>query len=166
MADVKRAGCGAFGDLGTHGLDMLIWWLGAVERCAAQLGKGTGRYPDCEELGEALLRFKSGAIGTLAASWDDWSNPLSHLVSGTEGHIAVINGKVHFTSRKSLTFDGTQPVRDCELPAGLPHAIDQFCDCVVGKPAELVSAREAAYRNVVFDACYEAARETRWVDVH
>ncbi len=166
MADVKRAGCGAFGDLGTHGMDLLIWWLGEVASCTAVLDNGTARYPDCEELGEAMLRFKSGAIGTLAASWDDWANPLSHLVTGTEGHIAVIQGKLHYVSRKHATFDGTQPVRESELPPGPPHVIDQFCDAVLGKPAELVSAREAAYRNVVFDACYTAAREKRWVDVH
>src|SRR5688572_13047389 len=69
MADPKRAGVGGFGDLGTHGLDLLMWWLGDVSRCTATLDNGTARYKDCDELGEGLLRFKNGTIATLAASW-------------------------------------------------------------------------------------------------
>src|SRR4029450_13763343 len=71
MADPKIAGCGAFGDLGTHSLDILLWLFGEVEKVTAQLDTGTGAYGDCDETGEGILRFKSGTIGTLAAAWDD-----------------------------------------------------------------------------------------------
>ncbi len=99
MADPARAGCGAFGDLGTHSLDLLIWLMGGVDSVAAQTDTGTARYGDCDELGEALIRFSNGAIGTLAASWDDWSDPLSLMISGTEAYAAVINGKLYLHRR-------------------------------------------------------------------
>ena len=67
MADPKIAGVGAFGDLGTHSLDILMWLLGDVESVTADIKVVTGRYGDCDETGEALIRFKNGVTGTLAA---------------------------------------------------------------------------------------------------
>src|SRR5205814_10649386 len=71
MADPKQSGVGGFGDLGTHHLDLLMWWLGDVASCTAAIDSGTARYPDCDELGESLFPFKSGYTGTLAAAWGD-----------------------------------------------------------------------------------------------
>ena len=31
MANPTESGCGGFGDLGTHGLDILLWWMGEIE---------------------------------------------------------------------------------------------------------------------------------------
>ena len=86
MADPKIAGCGGFGDLGTHGLDLLMWLVGGVEAVTADIKVVTGRYGPCDESGEALIRFKSGVTGTLAAGWVDVANPNSLEISGTEGH--------------------------------------------------------------------------------
>src|SRR5437879_777652 len=69
MADPKIAGVGAFGDLGTHKLDILMWLLGEVEAVTGDLKSVTGHYGNCDESGEALLQFKNGVIGTLAAGW-------------------------------------------------------------------------------------------------
>ena len=44
MADPKVAGCGGFGDLGTHGLDLLMWLVGGVEQVVADIKVVTGRY--------------------------------------------------------------------------------------------------------------------------
>ena len=61
MTDLKQAGVGAFGDLGTHALDLMLWMLGDVERVTATLQVALGKYrPDCDETGEALFRFSRG----------------------------------------------------------------------------------------------------------
>ncbi len=86
MADPAVAGCGAFGDLGTHSLDILMWLAGDVESVTATVGALVARYPGCDEFGEGMLRFKNGIVGTLAAGWVDVANPVSLLVAGTEGH--------------------------------------------------------------------------------
>src|SRR5438552_1810992 len=65
MADPKIAGVGAFGDLATHKLDILMWLLGDVEAVTADLKSVTGRYGVCDETGEGIIQFKSGVIGTL-----------------------------------------------------------------------------------------------------
>src|ERR1051325_2551927 len=80
MADPKIAGVGAFGDLGTHKLDILMWLLGDVDSVAAEVNVVTRRYGDCDESGEALIRFQNGVIGTLAAGWVDIDDPVQLLI--------------------------------------------------------------------------------------
>jgi len=120
MADPKIAGCGAFGDLGTHGLDILMWISGCSSGSRAAWNWAPKRYPDCDEFGEALIRFKSGVVGTLAAGWDDVANPVNFLVSGTEGHACVVAGKLYFQSAKVAGADGKEPWT--ALPAPVPRA--------------------------------------------
>jgi predicted dehydrogenase len=159
MADPKIAGCGAFGDLGTHSLDILIWLFGDVTSATGALASGTARYDNCEETGEALLKFKSGILGTLAAGWDDVANPVTMLVSGTEGHAVVVNGQLFITS-KQLNSDGKSPWT--ALPAAKAAGFDAFLDAITGKDATLVAPREAAYRSAVMEAIYEGARHNNW----
>jgi predicted dehydrogenase len=164
MADPKIAGCGAFGDLGTHMLDILIWLLGDVQSATASLDRGTGRYGDCDELGEALFRFQNGAIGTLAAAWTDVADPISLVISGTEGYAYVLNGQLYLTSKQIEGADGKQPWT--KLPEKVPGGFEAFLDALEGKKQPtLVSVREAAYRSKVMGAMYEGAGAKKWVDV-
>jgi len=165
MADPTIAGCGGFGDLGTHVLDILLWLFGPVAQATGQLDNGTARYDGCDETGEGMLRFENGVIATLAAAWDDVADPVRLLVSGTEGHAAIINGQLYFQSKHVPTMDGSQPVRNAELPGPISAGLEAFLDRVTGKSAEvpLVGAREAAYRNKVMEAIYTGAKEGRWV---
>lgn len=164
MADPKRSGVGAFGDLGTHSLDILLWLMGDVEQCTAQIDMGTARYEGCDETGEGLMRFTNGAIGTLAAAWDDVANPVTLLISGTEGHVAIINDQVYFTSKRVPGADGKQPWTD--LPAAQSAGFDAFLDAISGDQQareRLVTPRQAAYRSAVMQAMYDGATKGRWV---
>lgn len=162
MAEPAVAGCGAFGDLGTHSLDILLWLFGDVERVAADIGVVTGRYGECDETGEGLLRFTSGAIGTMAAGWVDVANPVTLLISGTEGHAHVDNGQLYFQSSQVPGADGKQPWTD--LPAAWPHAFELFLDAVMGKAGvPLVSVGEVAMRSAVMEAFYKAAATKKLV---
>lgn len=158
MADRKQAGVGAFGDLGTHGLDLLMWLFGSVKAATGALGMGTARYEGCDEFGEGLLKFTSGAIGTLTASWDDVANPIRMQVSGTKGH-ALLNGDLKLCGE-----DGKlEVVKDLEpaAPAGFPG----FLDYLEGKKVDLVTPREATMRDIVMDAIYRGAETQTWVDI-
>ena len=161
MADPAIAGGGAFGDLGTHALDILLWLLGDVAEVTAQIDPGTNVYDGCDETGEGLMRFVNGAIGTLAASWDDVANPVSFLISGTEGHAAIINDAVYFKSRHVEGADGKSAW--AQLPASRPAGFAAFLDAITGKDAALVGVREAAYRSAVMEAMYEGAHRSIWV---
>ena len=162
MTDPKQAGVGAFGDLGTHSLDILLWLMGDVTQVTAQIDNGTEAYEGCDETGEGLLRFASGAIGTLAAAWDDVANPVSLLISGTEGHATVLNGQLYFQSNHVPNADGKSPWTG--LPASKPAGFEAFLDAISGKKdVALVGVREAAYRNSVMEALYDGARAGTWV---
>lgn len=157
MADPKVAGVGAFGDLGTHMLDILMWMVGDVEAVSADVRVVNGRYGDCDESGEALLRFKNGVVGTLAAGWVDVADPVTLEVSGTEAHAVIVNGALHFKCAKVPGADGKQPWKD--LPAKPPLPLHQFINAVAGQPEQpLVTPREAAARVAVMEAAYQSAR--------
>jgi predicted dehydrogenase len=164
MADPKQSGCGAFGDLGTHMLDILIWLIGDVDRVTSQLDAGTARYGDCDELGESLIHFKSGTIGTLAAAWTDVADPISLVISGTEGYAYVLSGSLFFQSKHVEGADGKSPWT--QLPAKEAAGFEAFLDAIEGKKlSTLVTAKEAAYRSKVMGAMYEAAAGNKWVEV-
>jgi len=162
MADLEQAGCGAFGDLGTHSLDILLWLMGNVTSVTATIDVATGRYGDTDEYGEGLLKFENGAIGSMAAGWVDVAHPVNLILSGTEGHASVVNGKLYFQSTHVAGADGKEPWTD--LPAPWPHAFELFLDAVVGKrDVPLVGAREAAVRSAVMEALYQGARTGQWI---
>jgi predicted dehydrogenase len=161
MADPKIAGCGGFGDLGTHSLDLLMWLIGDVEAVTADIKVVTGRYGPCDECGEALIRFTSGVTGTLAAGWVDVDNPLSLEIAGTEGHASIFQGKLYFKSNKVAGADGQKPWT--RLPPGLPQPLEMFLAAMAGKTGlALVAPREAAARVSVMEAMYRSSTSHRW----
>ena len=162
MANPTESGVGGFGDLGTHGLDILLWWMGEIESATGQILTAINKYPECDEFGEGMLKFKNGAIGTLAGSWVDVANPIEFQVAGTEGHAYVQNGQLFFQSTKVEGADGKSPWT--QLPAALNSPLDNFLDAVSGKTdLPLVKPREAAYVCSVTEAIYQGAKMGRWV---
>ncbi len=164
MADPAQAGVGGFGDLGTHALDIMLWLLGDVERVTAEIGVATGRYGNCDEYGEGLLKFAGGAAGSLAAGWVDLANPVTLELSGTQSHAVVVNNQLYFKSETVLGADGKEPWTDLDEP--WPHAFELFLDAINGKEGvPLVTAREAAYRSAVMEALYKGAETCAWVNL-
>jgi predicted dehydrogenase len=164
MADPKIAGVGAFGDLGTHKLDILMWMLGDIQSVTGDIHPVTHRYGDCDETGEALIRFKNGVIGTLAAGWVDIEDPVQLLISGTQGHAVIYNGQLYYHSEKVPGSDSHKAVEN--LPPAPKAPMHQFLDAVAGQPGTpLVTPSEAAARVVVMEAIYQAARDQKWVEI-
>ena len=121
---------GAFGDLGTHALDLMLWMLGDVDRVTAALQVAIEKYGSaCDETGEALFYFSSGAIGTLGAAWVDVAEPVTAEISGTEGHAYVHNrSDLYVTCANLEGADGRSPWT--RLPPAWPHAFDLFLDAL------------------------------------
>ncbi len=163
MADPAAAGVGAFGDLGYHILDLLQWHLGPAAAGTALLSTVTGRYGDCDETGEALLRMRSGVIATLAAGWVDRHDPVTLHITGTEGHALIRDGKLYVHSGPlGLSPDLAQALTEPDLP----HPFEQFLDALSapGNSPALLSPVEAAETSVVMEGLYHAARTRTWVD--
>ncbi|MEK9668985.1 MAG: Gfo/Idh/MocA family oxidoreductase, partial [Deltaproteobacteria bacterium] len=164
MTDMEQAGVGAFGDLGTHVLDILLWFMNDLEAVAATFSSPVGRYPNCDESGEALLKFKSGVVASIAAGWVDLAMPLTAEVSGTKAYAYVIKDDLYLVSDDIKDANANTPFKD--VPESLPHAFDLFLDSVhSGESTNLVTPKEAAYRSTVMEAIYQAAETRQWVSV-
>lgn len=165
MADVTQSGCGGFGDLGTHLLDILLWLFGEVDSVTAHLSNGTNRY-GCDEWGQGLLRFKSGTVATLAAGWNDIANPTELEICGTEGHAIIFNGQLYLAGKAfGENIDGATPYT--EIGDNVPAGLDAFLNALTTgeKSPGLVTVEEAAYRNVVMEALYKGAKQEDWVSI-
>lgn len=163
MADPAMAGCGAFGDLGTHSLDILMWIFGMPEKVASSIHILTNRYENCDEYGEGILVYKDNMIAGIAAGWVDCVNPVVFEICGTQGHALVMNGELYFQSSQVEGSTLSLPLKD--LPEALPHAFDLFLDKLEGKEAPLVSAKEAAERSIVMEALYKANEKGGFVKI-
>jgi predicted dehydrogenase len=163
MADPKIAGIGGFGDLGTHKLDILMWLFGAPDSVAAAVKPVTGHYGDCDETGEALIKFRNGTLGTLGAGWVDIEDPVKLQISGTEAHAVIIDDRLYYNCAR-LGSDGKEPY--VNLPAEPKAPMLQFLAALGGSADQpLVTAREAAARVAAMEAMYRASREAAWVKV-
>ncbi|NLF70239.1 MAG: Gfo/Idh/MocA family oxidoreductase [Candidatus Anammoximicrobium sp.] len=162
--DLQWGALGGFADTATHALDLLMWLIGDVESVAADTRSLTNRYPDCDEIGQGLLRFTNGATGTISGSWIEPENPVSLLVSGTEGHAVVLNDRLYVRSKKIEGADGARPWMKLAPPPD--HPLLQFVSAVAGqRDVPLVTVREAAARVQVMEALYQSARQRKWVTV-
>jgi predicted dehydrogenase len=166
MLDPQRAGVGALGDLGTHVLDLCLWWMEGdpVVAATGAVGTATGRHDNIDEYGEAMLKFDSGAVATLCGGWVDMADPQRMLVSGLDGTLYHQGGDLHQVMRGDGR-DKQEGVVE-NLPEAWPHAFNLFLEAVGGKDdVPLVTAQEAAYRSIVMDAVYRGAREGTWASV-
>ena len=162
--DPKWGALGGFADTGTHALDMLMWLAGDVEAVLADTRTVTRRYPNCDEMGQAMIRFAGGMTGTIAAGWVEPENPVSLLVTGTEGHAVVFNDRLYLRTKKVQGADGARPWG--KLPPGPDHPLLQFVSAVAGrKDMPLVTAREAAQRVKVMEAMYLSKQQGKWVEL-
>ena len=164
MADVKQSGCGGFGDLGTHMLDILMWIFGDVEKATADIQVAVGNYGPTDEMGQGLIHFKNGVSATLTAGWVDIECPVTLMISGTEGHAIIDRGDLFFRSNKVEGADGREPWT--KLPKSPELPIYQFINAVRGAANQpLVKPLEAAARVAVMEAMYKGCEQGRWLKV-
>ncbi|CAN5807702.1 hypothetical protein BH23CHL8_BH23CHL8_18040 [soil metagenome] len=168
MADPSHAGFGALGDLGSHGLDLILWLLGhrvEVMRVVAWTGSLTGRYGDIDECGQALLELSDGSTASLWASWIEVADPVQLAISGTAAHATVQDGRLSYrhagTGSEPRVPQGAVPAR---VARDLPHAFELFLDALSsGDGRELVTPDQAARCCSLVDALYRAAATHAWV---
>lgn len=162
MADPKAAGAGGFMDLGTHSLDIMMWLLGDIASVTADVRSITNRYANCDETGEAMIRFKNGAVGSLVGGWVDVANPVTLEIYGTEGHATIFNGRLYLTGGKGYDGNGRDPYT--KLPPSPPQPLDQWLAAVAGQSGmPLVTPHEAAARVGVMEAMYRSNTERKWL---
>lgn len=154
ITDSAQSGYGALGDLGIHGVDLILWLLGfdvSPARVNAWTGTVSGRYGTIDEFGHGQLAFPDGLVGSVWASWADLANPQQLVISGTKGHASVIDGRL--TYRRGA--GGAAETVAVDLPADRPHAFELFLDAISGDAsAALVKPSETATCSTIIEALY------------
>jgi len=163
--DPARAGHGALLEHSIHDLDVLHWWLGAVESVSASTREVHG-IAGIEDVAAVQLRFTSGVLASLVSVWHDvLERPSNRLIEifCERLHVAVegdLVGPVRFQ------FTG-EPERRLEGDA-LRAALQAYGDDVENPAERFLAAVQTGGRafpelgdalpaHRLADACYASA---------
>jgi predicted dehydrogenase len=169
---------GSLMNQGIHYLDLLLWTMGPVAEVTA-LFSTQSHEMEAEDAALAVLRFSSGAVGTVVASTAVFPGFAQRLeISGTGGTVVVEDGEI---VRCELSADSAGPgVRDSMTgarrapsaaganPAGLDiasHAaqIGDLLNAIDAGRAPSVTGDDGRAALEVACAVYESARDGRTV---
>jgi predicted dehydrogenase len=193
-----EAGLGALGDLGCHLLSMVVGLGGPIASLIAEtqivhatrpLADGSGRAAvENEDTASAILRFASGARGSISCSRSAWGrkNRLDVEVHGTAGSIAF--GQERMNELQLYLHEG--PAAEAGFrtiltgPAHPPYGrfspatghglgfndlktaeVAHLLDGIAGRDTLYPDFREGWRIEALCDAIQTAASERRWVPV-
>ncbi|HHY47481.1 MAG TPA: Gfo/Idh/MocA family oxidoreductase [Firmicutes bacterium] len=149
--------------LAIHDIDLLMWFAGPIKRVSAEAGTFVFGNPDLEDSAFILVRFESGALGSIQVSWG-LSDSLPFRASakleliGDKGIINVdtVDDSVVVNSeaghRYPIGFDRSQA-----FEAELSH----FLECIDKGVAPKVGVDEGLAALKVALAARESARDAR-----
>ncbi|MFT3912668.1 MAG: Gfo/Idh/MocA family oxidoreductase [Anaeromyxobacteraceae bacterium] len=186
-----EAGTGVLGDLGSHLVDLVRWWLGDFARVAAQWQTLTrerrGEVVDADESVSFLADLACGAQATfhaskLASGYGNWVSIELHGSAGT----LVFEADTGFTIGWAGRLRGAKADRVglevLPLPADLSPRLegagdragrdeayrrltDPFFASLAGGPPATPDFSDGAAVQAVLDAVAASAESGRWVDV-
>ncbi len=166
-----QAGGGATLDLGVHVADLALWYMGEPESVFGRVATLDKRI-DVDDTGAMLLRFRSGALGVIEASWASRPALSAIEIYGTAGRVMM--GYPH-NNFSILRADGTpapgysyeeikaqHDLRDLLAPF---RAIAQnFVAAIEGNAAPNPDGRDGLRAIEVVEACYRSSRSGKPVD--
>jgi predicted dehydrogenase len=88
-ADPNQAAGGQFIEQGTHGIDLIRWFMGEIAEVACMTATHYFKAQTLEDDGFALFRTASGGTACLHTSLAQWQNLFSFEVTGDEGYARV-----------------------------------------------------------------------------
>ena len=142
-----RAGGGALADIGSHALATAEYLLGPISQvmgdCVTMIpqrpdGQGGFRRVEVDDIGRALIRFASGATGSIEGNWIATGRKMQHdfEVYGTKGALAFTQERFNELHSYSVGDPaGRRGFRRIEAAPG-PSAL-RIVLCRTGAPARL-----------------------------
>lgn len=157
----ELAGGGAFMDMGTHALHLVLMMFGEAEKVWAEIRNESGQYPEVDDFGIAKVQFKNGILGSVEASWTQ--------TGGTGG--LEITG-----SEQSLWYDGSRylyggpghSAREVEAGSAVPDRVGRMVAILNGEISQqqfdedLAAAKQAVE---VMEAAYNSSQSLTWESV-
>ena len=173
-------GGGCLMNQGVHYVDLLQWMMGPVDSVSARFSTAAHEI-EVEDVVVAVLRFQSGALGSLEASTAVYPGLPERLeVTGTGGTVIVEAGSLKVCELKDEKGETspygaklrTDAARDDETGAGDPaaishlghrHQISEFLTAIDTGVEPALSGGEARKPLEIILAVYESARSGREV---
>jgi len=162
FADPALAGGGAFMDMGTHAVHLLRTILGPVEKVCATISNVSGIYADVDDNGVALLRFASGTVATVEASWVQTGGLSGLEITGSDATLFQHpqHGVVTAAPREDPV-----PVPEGEAR---PTRVDRLVAAIRGQLSSEELEQDlscAADAVAIMEACYQSSEAGAWVEV-
>lgn len=166
----EEAIMGAMGDLGVHKSDFIRYLLNdEVSEVGSFIGTIHKVGTDVDDNATCILRMKSGAIGTLVASWTQYRGGDNSTVlwcengvmkigteSGEEVIVELTNGTVeHYKV-------GAMATNDKQVPSGI---IDTFVESIVMSTPPSISGEEGLRSLKVILAAFESQASGRIISL-
>jgi len=168
---------GSLMNQGIHYLDLLLWSMGPVAEVTALFSTQSHQI-EVEDAALAVLRFSSGAVGTIVSSTAVFPGSPQRLeVSGSGGTVVIEDGEIIRRElstdsaepglRSSVTAHGNEPSA-AATPSGLEvasHAaqISDLLDAIDEGRAPSVTGEDGRAALEIVSAVYESARHARTV---
>lgn len=159
----EEAIMGAMGDLGVHKSDFIRYLLNdEVSEVAGFISTLHKEGTDVDDNATCLLRMKSGAIGTLVASWTQYRGGDNSTVLWCENgvmKIGTVDGDeviVELTNGTVETYKvGAMATNEKQVPSGV---IDAFVESIVTKTPPTISGEEGLRSLQVILAAFESQK--------
>jgi predicted dehydrogenase len=166
--DKPRAIMGAMGDLGVHKSDLIRWLLGdEVAEVSAFISTLHKESTEVDDNAICILRMRSGAIGTLVASWTYYRGEDNSTVLWCENGVmkigtdpkdqVIVELKNGETQRYSV---GEIATNEKQTVSGI---IDEFVNCIVTNTPPRISGEEGLKSLNVILAAFESQATGRTV---
>lgn len=88
-ADPAQAAGGQFIEQGTHGIDLIRWFMGEIAEVSCMTATHYFKTQQLEDDGFAMFRTKAGGTASLHTSLVQWQNLFSFELFGDEGYARV-----------------------------------------------------------------------------
>jgi len=166
-------GGGALMNQGIHAVDLLQWLGGPLKEVSAFSGSLAHAGLPVEDTLTSCLRFENGALGTIEAGTSCYPGlDFSLEISGDRGTAVLVGDNIEYwrftdelSSDKAIrtNCDGDKMGGGASDPKAISceghrMQIENFCQVIRGKKADIIDASEAAKAVAIVEAIYSSAR--------
>ena len=166
----KISGGGVLLDLGSHIVDLLLWYFGPIKRIISGMIKSVYS-AEVEDLAYMNVKFLSGVEGEINVSWSMPHYRLPELnieVIGTNGNLRVnedfvtiyLNGSASQSTNTTTTIYKQALNRGVSIDLGGPEYTREdshLIECILKSKQTLNNVYEASRTQSVIQAMYDAA---------
>ena len=163
-------GGGALMNQAIHSIDLLQYFMGPVEAVCGKYDTLYHREIETEDIGVALLRFKSGAIGVIEGTTLAYPGRYSEVsIYGQSGSAGIRNNALDhycFKSGKDPSFEAVlQQGKEKNNRPAFTRQYNDMIDAVKLNRPPIVTGQEGLKSVKIIMAIYESSKRNEWVEI-